>query len=490
MGPWILFSEAYRGMVFTFLAAAALALPASLALAVDVPFVFSIRGIDYRGSGVLQNGQFSGSLTMSGRPVQFDGQLAEGEISVTVIGNLTQAAVSPGSSPCSLLGSAKALVGKVLIPLGSGACKASVEGSKLELDLSQAGTDSSLASAAQPAEPSAAPPAIDPIDQTYVVLRATDVRQAADNASPSLKSLSQNQTVTVVGRLKDRDWFLVSEADKPLGYVFAEDLKPQQQVASAAPAPAPSAPSSGIAELDFGRFTALVIGNDNYKYGLPTLKTAVGDAVAVAQVLRKDYGFKVTVLTNATRAQMLAAMNQLRQTLTWDDNLLIYYAGHGSFDASGDEGYWLPVDARPQDPTNWISNADITTMLKAIQARHIIVVADSCYSGSLSRSAFTDIRDTKYLERIVQKKARTVMTSGGLEPVADAGGVGHSVFASAFLSVLDSNTGVMDAQTFFERVRKPVILNTPQTPEYSNLRAAGHDGGDFVFKREVTKQAP
>src|ERR1043166_2772971 len=91
MGPWTLFSEACRGMVFTFLAAAALALPASLAFAVDVPFVFSIRGIDYRGSGVLQNGQFSGSLTMSGRPVQFDGQLAEGEISVTVIGNLTQA---------------------------------------------------------------------------------------------------------------------------------------------------------------------------------------------------------------------------------------------------------------------------------------------------------------------------------------------------------------------------------------------------------------
>jgi hypothetical protein len=490
MGRGILLPGACRKAVLAVLATAAFILPARIALAVDVPFIFSIRGLDYSGNGVLQNGQFSASVMVSGKPVQIDGQLAEGEISVTVIGNLTQAASSPGWSSCSLLGTGNALVGKVLIPLAGSACKTSVEGAKLVLDLSQAGSDSSLASAARPAEPTAAQPAIDPIDQTYVVLRATDVRQAADNSSPSLKSLSENQTITVVGRLKDRDWFLVSEADKPLGYVFAEDLKPQQQVAAAAPAAAPSSASGGIAELDFGRFTALVIGNDKYQNGLPKLKTAVGDAVAVAQVLKKAYGFKVTLLTNATRAQMLAAMNQLRQTLTWDDNLLIYYAGHGSFDASGDEGYWLPVDARPQDPTNWISNADITTMLKAIQARHIIVVADSCYSGSLSRSAFTDIRDTKYLERIVQKKARTVMTSGGLEPVADAGGAGHSVFASAFLAVLDSNTGVMDAQTFFERVRKPVILNTPQTPEYSNLRAAGHDGGDFVFKRDDAKQAP
>jgi hypothetical protein len=123
-------------------------------------------------------------------------------------------------------------------------------------------------------------------------------------------------------------------------------------------------------------------------------------------------------------------------------------------------------------------------MLKAIQARHIMVVADSCYSGSLTRDANVDIRDANYLGRIVQKRARTVLTSGGLEPVADAGSGGHSVFAAAFLAVLRDNTGVMDAETFFEKVRKPVVLAASQTPEYSNLRSAGHEGGDFVFVRK------
>ena len=227
----------------------------------------------------------------------------------------------------------------------------------------------------------------------------------------------------------------------------------------------------------------MVIGNDNYANGLPRLKTAAGDAQAVARTLKSVYGFKVTVLVNATRDQIIGALSKYRQTLTWDDNLLIYYVGHGSYDQAADQGYWLPVDAAPDDPSHWVSNTDITNMLKAIQARHVMVVADSCYSGALTRDANVGVKDADYIQRIVQKKARTVMTSGGLEPVADAGG-GHSVFASAFIAALQRNNGVMDAQAFFAKVREPVVLAAPQTPEYSNLRFAWHDGGDFVFVRK------
>ena len=68
--------------------------------------------------------------------------------------------------------------------------------------------------------------------------------------------------------------------------------------------------------------------------------------------------------------------------------------------------------------------------------------------------------------------------------MADSGGSGHSVFASAFIAALRQNNGVMDAQSFFAKVREPVVLAAPQTPEYSNLRFAGHEGGDFVFVRK------
>jgi uncharacterized caspase-like protein len=239
-----------------------------------------------------------------------------------------------------------------------------------------------------------------------------------------------------------------------------------------------------LPNLDFGRYEALVIGNDRYENGLPALKTAVSDAQAVAQTLRADYGFKVTVLLDATRDEIIGTLAKYRQTLTEGDNLLIYYAGHGSYDQAADQGYWLPVDAVPGDPSRWVSNTDITNMLKAVQARHVLVVADSCYSGTLTRDANVDVQGAALIQRMVEKKARTVMTSGGLEPVADSGGSGHSVFASAFIAALQQNNGVMDAQSFFAKVREPVVLAAPQTPEYSNLRFAGHEGGDFVFVRK------
>ncbi len=92
-------------------------------------------------------------------------------------------------------------------------------------------------------------------------------------------------------------------------------------------------------------------------------------------------------------------------------------------------------------------------------------------------------RPDGYLDRLVRKKARTVLTSDGLEPVTDVGGGGHSVFAKAFLDVLSENQDLIDGHTLFTRLRRPVMVNSDQTPEYGDIRKAGHDGGDFLFVR-------
>ncbi len=92
---------------------------------------------------------------------------------------------------------------------------------------------------------------------------------------------------------------------------------------------AQSALSAG--DIEFGRYHALVIGNNDYQ-NLPKLETAVGDAEAVAQVLKQNYGFEVRLMRNATRADILRALNKYRADLTDDDNLLVYYAGHGWLD--------------------------------------------------------------------------------------------------------------------------------------------------------------
>jgi len=177
---------------------------------------------------------------------------------------------------------------------------------------------------------------------------------------------------------------------------------------------------------NLGKDYALVIGNNKYK-DLPNRETASHDAKSVGQILKDKYGFSVNILLDATRSDILLALSDLRKSLEKSDNLLVYYAGHGWLDQEGDEGYWLPVDASQDNQINWISNSSITTSLKAILAKHVIIVADSCYSGKLARGLIhlNNNRTPNYIARISQKRSRTVLASGGIEPVADGGGKGN-----------------------------------------------------------------
>ncbi len=237
-------------------------------------------------------------------------------------------------------------------------------------------------------------------------------------------------------------------------------------------------------DAGFGRYHALVIGNNQYTH-LPALKTAVNDASVVADLLRRQYGFEVELLLNATRDQLVDRLNHFRRVLTPNDNLLIYYAGHGFLDEVTDTGFWLPVDAETDSDTRWIANSTITRHVGAIAAKHVLIVADSCYSGTLTRAAPVALRTgderDAWLERVAGKRSRTALTSGGLEPVSDSGGDGHSIFARQFIEGLRGNTEVLDTQSLYDRIKNKVVLNADQTPRYDDIRKAGHENGDFLF---------
>lgn len=239
-------------------------------------------------------------------------------------------------------------------------------------------------------------------------------------------------------------------------------------------------------QTDLGKYYALVIGNNDYS-AFPALKTAAGDAKAVGDVLRSRYGYEVTSIQNGSRQQMLAALAAFSEQLTAKDNLLIYFAGHGQLEASNGSGYWIPVDGSKDDPKTWISNEAITKFISTMQARHVMVVADSCYAGTLSGTAIREIpatakdEDVLFISRV---KARTVLTSGGLQPVADSGAGGHSVFAGAFLQVLTQNGTLLDGINLERDVEAKINArgNTlSQRPEYTALKHAGHEGSEFFF---------
>lgn len=239
---------------------------------------------------------------------------------------------------------------------------------------------------------------------------------------------------------------------------------------------------------DLGDYYALVIGNDKYK-NLDNLATASSDAKTIADILKKRYGYKVKLLINADQITMLKAFSEYEDKLGKYDNLMVYYAGHGLIDEKTKEGYWIPTDASKTDKKSWIPNHAVSDFMAQMKAKHVMVVADSCYSGTLSGSSISplpedvDSEDILFTSRV---KARTVLTSGGLQPILDSGGNGHSIFASALIDTLNENDGVMEGYRMYKAMSQQVSLRSSlaglkQVPEYSAVKHAGHEGSEYYF---------
>ncbi|HOG16418.1 MAG TPA: caspase family protein [Syntrophales bacterium] len=259
--------------------------------------------------------------------------------------------------------------------------------------------------------------------------------------------------------------------------------------ATAPPKPTPGTTAPAGAK---GRSFALLVGINAYRNDVPALRTAAGDAKAVAQVLQGEYGFSAKLILDreATRDAILEQLEHFKRILNPEDRFLLYYAGHGWHDRETETSYWLPADSRKDSKVKWIMSKAVTDELKLIRARQVLVVADSCYSGTLERAFDPDVAARggreSYLRRMQEKPSRVLIASGGNEPVSDSGGSGHSIFAAVLLRALRSpGRDAFTAQELFaEHIREAVAGRSEQTPEYKTIRASNHDGGDFVFIRK------
>jgi len=233
------------------------------------------------------------------------------------------------------------------------------------------------------------------------------------------------------------------------------------------------------------KFYALIIAINDYKF-LPDLKTPLKDGRAIGAILEKKYGFKVDYLENPKRKDITKKLSELSSSLSKNDNLLIYYAGHGK-EEEGD-GFWLPQDAKEEDYTNWIPNSSLGFQLKKIKAMNILVMSDSCYSGTfLTRGNSNDInKEKRSLDDYLNIKSRVVITSGGEYPVLDDAGIGHSIFAKIMIDYMTNNSQPITAEELYMATRDDIKIFSEkmghkQIPLYGGLKQHGHKGPDFVF---------
>lgn len=246
--------------------------------------------------------------------------------------------------------------------------------------------------------------------------------------------------------------------------------------AVAASATVPGTPVSG-------RRLAYLVGNNEYPYPIPPLETPIADVSKVAGVLESHFGFKTQIIKNAGQSKIIDLLNRVAAESTSDDSVLLFYAGHGYLMDEINMGFWIPSDASVKTAKGWISNSDISKLLTAIRARQLILISDSCFSGSLTREQKISDEQTVRPEEILQRRSVVVLSSGGDEPVSDEGKEGHSIFAWNLIKTLEKTGSLTPGFRVWRTVHGSVMKDYPQEPQYGAVISAGHaTGGDFLFQ--------
>jgi uncharacterized caspase-like protein len=242
-----------------------------------------------------------------------------------------------------------------------------------------------------------------------------------------------------------------------------------------------------------GRYVAFIIGINSYSGYWHPLNNALNDAKGMAELLKSEYKFD-TVITlldkEATRKNIIQKFEWLANNLKNDDNLLIFYSGHGQLNKILNKGYWVPVDANSNSVADYISNSDVKIFLGGIPSKHTMLIADACFAGDIFRGSQTEQVQfdpnnmEKYYKEVYRKQSRLALTSGGLEEVMDAGKEGHSIFTYYLMKALkENNKKYIDASQLFNEFSISVTNNSEQTPQLQAVKDTNHEGGQFVFIR-------
>jgi hypothetical protein len=238
-------------------------------------------------------------------------------------------------------------------------------------------------------------------------------------------------------------------------------------------------------QLDIaGDYYALLIGVDNYEDpNLMDLDNPIKDAQNLYNILISDYYFdkdNVVLIKNAKRANITDALDMLAEKITENDNLLIFYAGHGWWDKNANVGYWLPSDATISRKADWFGNSTLCDYLKVINSKHTLLIADACFGGSIFKTRRVSLEAPKAIQMLYDLPSRKAMTSGTLTEVPD-----RSTFVKYLIERLDNNQEkYVSSEQLFSSFRIAVINNSDVIPQYGEIRNVGDEGGDFIFIRK------
>ncbi|MFN3315293.1 MAG: caspase family protein [Raineya sp.] len=243
---------------------------------------------------------------------------------------------------------------------------------------------------------------------------------------------------------------------------------------------------------NLGKSYALIFATNQYEYW-NNLSNPIPDAQAVAKDLQEIYGYEIDLVQNPTQNQIILKLKEyLQKKFEPNDQLLIFFAGHGQYDETFGEGYVVAKDSRLDDEakSSYLSYATLRTYINNMQSKHILLVMDVCFGGTfdpqLASKNLRGVPPTKpnddeieaFVNRKLQARTRRYITSGGKEYVSDGTPGMHSPFVRKFLEALRSYGGKDKIMTIAEIL---TYLETISPQPHHGEFGSNEPGSDFLM---------
>ncbi len=235
---------------------------------------------------------------------------------------------------------------------------------------------------------------------------------------------------------------------------------------------------------------ALIFATDQYD-NWNDLVNPVFDSRTISEELKKNYGFKVDMVENASQSEILKKLRDYAEKKYQPlDQLFIFFAGHGTYDQTFGEGFVVTKESLLNDEgkTSYLSHNRLRSIINNIPAEHIFLGMDVCFGGTFDQAlassrggeeeVYKEQNQAEFLTRKLTYKTRRFLTSGGKTYVSDGIPGKHSPFAKSFLEALRSRGGkdgmltLPEVFTFVERLKI-----VPRFGEFGD----NAPGSDFIF---------
>jgi len=242
--------------------------------------------------------------------------------------------------------------------------------------------------------------------------------------------------------------------------------------------------TAGIPELfTYANYHAVLIGEKDYEDpGFPDLTSPANDVADLKNILATYYEFdekNITTFISSGKVNILDSLTRIASSLKEEDNLLVFYAGHGDVKKIGNQitgGYIIPSDAKKGSKSTYINSDDLKSSVEECAAKHVLFIVDACFGGTLFRSVMDDAPPG--VKSLYQQKSRKFISSGNSEEVPDGG-----AFIQHLKDRLKDNTDhYLTTFDLFSFLLKYKDGNT--TPQFGRIDGIGDLGGDFIFLKK------